>query len=233
MAALGIWLWSNPGAFGDSKPCTLEATTVVLGHSIPLGSRRLRVWSMTIYSLFLVPGVNLILPMALFLSLFLGYQAWHLRRAETPPSTKSNVIENGPDISPPSVTPRPDTRPSIVPTVIGMGFLITINLIFLIDIEVTLQRNRSRQTPGESAWTFGQILALLLLVLPLRDLVETISERRETKRKSELAHRDKKHLAELIEALRISIRTEGTSDAILDLVQKGADVNTVVEGTNK
>jgi hypothetical protein len=58
--------------------------------------------------------------------------------------------------------------PSIVPTVIGLVLLLVINIIFLDNIELTLL-----QASSEPGWTFGQILAMLLLVLPLRDLVET------------------------------------------------------------
>ncbi|KAJ7500912.1 ankyrin repeat-containing domain protein [Mycena galericulata] len=200
MASLGIWLWSNPGSFGISMPCsTGQPSTVLLGQPIALESNGLHAWSLVIYSLFLAPGLNLVLPLGLFLGLFLAYQAYHRQQ--------------GSDKSPPIYF-----HPSIVPTVVGLVLLLLINLIFLIDIELALRDNRRLQASGESAWTFGQILALLLLVLPLRDLAETISQRREQKHKEELARHD-------TEALRSSIRDEVQTDAILDLIKKGADVN--------
>jgi hypothetical protein len=44
-----------------------------------------------------------------------------------------------------------------------------INIVFVIDTELTIHRGVKQQQPGESQWTFGQTLALLLLSLPLRD----------------------------------------------------------------
>jgi hypothetical protein len=190
------------------------ATTVILGHPVPFGSSQLRAWSIAIYSLFLAPGLNLILPMGFFLALFLGCQACY-RHEQSDPNLQQ------------SLDPDHGRLPSIMPAIICMVLLLAINLIFMVDIELTLHENRSL---NDSTWTFGQILAMLLLVLPLRDIVETISARRETKRKEELARHEKRHLAQLTETLRNSIRDGGTPDGILDLVKKGADVNTMVEG---
>jgi hypothetical protein len=47
--------------------------------------------------------------------------------------------------------------------------LVIINSIFLVDIELTLSRNKHFQLAGDELWGSGQVLALLLLVLPLRD----------------------------------------------------------------
>jgi hypothetical protein len=47
--------------------------------------------------------------------------------------------------------------------------LAVINVLFIVDIELTLGRNKEYQTDEERQWGFGQILALLLLVVPLRD----------------------------------------------------------------
>lgn len=53
--------------------------------------------------------------------------------------------------------------------IVGLVLLIVINLIFLVDIELTLSRNKHFQVAGDNTWGFGQVLALLLLVVPLRD----------------------------------------------------------------
>jgi hypothetical protein len=142
--------------------------------------------------------MNLILPMGVFLSLFLTYQRWHRRRN-------------------PHAEPK---TPSIVPTVIGMVLLFAINVIFLVDIELTLRHNRGLQSPGEALWTFGQILAILLLVLPLRDLFETVLSRQEKRRRKEHT-----------ELLRNAIQENATSETIRALERNGADVNTMVEST--
>jgi hypothetical protein len=196
MASLGIWLWSNRSSFGIARTCPVSTT--ILGQPVHLGSSQLRTWSIVIYSVFLAPGINLILPLGLFLGLFLSYQAWHRRR-----------------------NPHPELNtPSIVPTVIGMVLLLTINVIFLVNIELTLRQNRELQSPGESLWTFGQILAILLLVLPLRDLVETVLSRHEKQRRKEHT-----------ELLRNAIKESATSETIRAIVKHGADVNVMVEGT--
>jgi hypothetical protein len=47
--------------------------------------------------------------------------------------------------------------------------LVAINILFIVDIELTLRRNKGDQTGDEATWGFGQVLALLLLIIPLRD----------------------------------------------------------------
>jgi hypothetical protein len=44
-----------------------------------------------------------------------------------------------------------------------------INILFIIDIELTLRRNKGNQTDGDDTWGFGQVLALVLLLVPIRD----------------------------------------------------------------
>jgi hypothetical protein len=238
MAGLGIWLWSDPRSFGTGKFCE-AASTVILGKNVPLGSSALRAWSLAIYSLFLAPGLNLIAPTALFLSMFLGYQKWHNTRCS----------KSGPP--PPRLTaaPSPTTSvlcringalktwynglpssPSIFPTVVSMVLLFVINLVFLVDIELTLRRNRGQQEAGESDWTFGQILAMLLLFLPFRDLIEAMLARRETRRQEELAHREKQRIDEHTVSLQNAILGTANTEILRDLVAKGATVNVQVEG---
>jgi hypothetical protein len=70
-----------------------------------------------------------------------------------------------------------------LPVILGLLFLMVINLVFLVDTEVTIHRGSKRQDPGESQWTFGQTLALLLLSLPIRDTSLLEFYRRESKRR--------------------------------------------------
>jgi hypothetical protein len=72
MAALGLWLWSNPHLFRSANSCATEfASIAVLNVHARLGSHGLRGVSISLYTLFLAPGFNLILPMLLFLSFFI------------------------------------------------------------------------------------------------------------------------------------------------------------------
>ncbi|KAI3605795.1 multiple ankyrin repeats single kh domain [Moniliophthora roreri] len=194
MAALGIWLWSGPGSFGHLSPC-VAASIAVLGNHIPLSSKGLHGGSLMIYSLFLTPGLNLVVPMGVFLGLYIYYQAWHRKHSHNSGS-----------------------NPSTMPIVISMVILLAINIIFLVDIELTLQQNQHLQEDSdESSWTFGQILALLLLVVPLRDLLEAI-----------LARREKRHREEDTTLFKNAILTE-KMEVIQVLVEKGVDVNVKVE----
>ncbi|KAJ7255357.1 hypothetical protein C8J57DRAFT_1518287 [Mycena rebaudengoi] len=184
MAALGIWLWSAPGSFGNPTPC---ASTVILGHRVGLESRGLRRISLLVYSLFLAPGLNLFLPMIMFLALFLTYHA--CRRYLF------------------------DDQLSIRPTIIGMVVLCAINIIFMVDIELTLRHNRPSD---ESAWTFGQILAMLLLVLPIRDVIEATIARIRTA------------------SIRDALRDELPMEKLLHLATlPGADINTRITESTK
>jgi hypothetical protein len=256
MSAFGIWLWSNPGSFGTSQPCT--ASTAILGRHIPLGSKGLRVVSLFMYSLFLTPGLNLVVPMVVFLGLYIWYQTLRKNRTrdlENPSQQESRHTAHFAQRSAAASSGQPgavngsDSRlrstlkpikgtivrllaslkgwrhhlsayPSILPIFIGLFMLIVINLIFIVDIELTLRANRSLQASDESEWGFGQILAMLLLVMPLRDLLETIFERRENRWK-------KKNM----EMLQNAIKNEEVAN-LENLITSAANVDVLVNGAN-
>jgi hypothetical protein len=165
MAAIGLWLWSNPTHFGSSVPCNLTLT--IIGHGVPFLSGPLRIVSLMMYSLVLVPGVNLILPFLFFLSLHIGYNhvrvAYDLLRGRGPPSSPGPSSQGSQKND--GSLPTAHTEFLIV----GLAFLVLFNVFFVIDIEKTLQHNKGNQTGGDNEWGFGQVLALLLLVVPLRD----------------------------------------------------------------
>ncbi|KAG6899697.1 hypothetical protein C0993_007857 [Termitomyces sp. T159_Od127] len=61
----------------------------------------------------------------------------------------------------------------------GLGTLAVIDIVLLVDTEVTIKDNTNRfHLSGEAEWTFGQTLALLLLLVALRDLGESILHKR-------------------------------------------------------
>jgi len=189
MAVLGLWLWANPGDFGSiSPPCSMSASVLVVGNKIPLASQGLRDWSMLIYSVLVAPGFNLIIPMVSIVAIHIFYNP-------------NNV--------------KPPTTQNYIPTVVGLLILAIINIIFIIDIEVMLLVNKPLQQGGDLDWTFGQTLALLLLLVPIRDTVETFMMRREKRRQNE--HTD---------SLRKAVEM-GEIGVIQGLIEKGADVNVV------
>ncbi|KAJ7048545.1 ankyrin repeat-containing domain protein [Mycena amicta] len=93
-----------------------------------------------------------------------------------------------------------------------MVLLFAVNLVFIFNIELTLRDNGHLRTRGESNWTFGQILAILLLVLPLRDL-RVFGVRRD-----------------FTTSLQSAVQWQGPTDLLRDLVRRGANVNVKAKG---
>jgi hypothetical protein len=137
----------------------------LFGKSIRLSSPTLQAWSLLMYSIFLVPALNLVLPAALFLALYI-----YLYRRHSLPS-------------------RNQRKAGSLPVVLGLVFLLLVNIVFMLDTELTIHRGAEYQPPGESQWTFGQTLALLLLSLPIRDTALLEFYRRESKRRLDLTLR--------------------------------------------
>jgi hypothetical protein len=193
----------------------------VLGVSVPFASGPLRIFSLVIYGLFLMPGVNLLLPMAAFLSLFLWHHSQHRKLESLIPT----VSPPHPSASRHPLSPRGIARrlkrtytrcihTPIFPVLIGLSLLLLTNLVLIIDIELTLHRNRGLQAPGEAEWGFGQVLAVLLLCMPLRDLLEMILARRQGRQERQIrAH-------EWREAVHL-----GDVERIFGLVKAGVDLS--------
>ncbi|KAJ7059339.1 armadillo-type protein [Mycena amicta] len=238
MGAIGLWLWSNPSKFGTHINC--DPTLTVIGGAVPFSSLGLRIFSLAIYCLLLIPGLNLVPPFLFFLALHITYnksqkrhshfwgQLDHLigsihllsifqdfhgtvqRGARALHSIPRSIralfrrqhiiapdLESGTQGSnPPSGHSLP-VEPHLVPSknhaaflIVGLVSLGVINIILLVDIELTLRRNKRNQSTEEDQWGFGQTLALLLLVVPLRDFVTSILDIRE-KVKREKAVKEK------------------------------------------
>jgi hypothetical protein len=71
-----------------------------------------------------------------------------------------------------------DSSPHTAFLIVGLVLLVAINVLFIVDIELTLRRNKGGQN-GDNTWGFGQVLALLLLVIPLRDAWGALQDIRE------------------------------------------------------
>ncbi|KAF6741735.1 ankyrin repeat-containing domain protein [Ephemerocybe angulata] len=218
MAGLGLWLWSNIRGFGrtrdDANICAAaHAQGAILGKSVPFASEALRISSFVIYAAFLVPGINLILPMTLFLGLYHCFLPSSQEHSESL-SARLRVWIQG-------RTHRfVVQRWEMLPPFIGLTFLLVVNVVFIADIELTLQQNAALldQSKEEAEWGFGQILAILCLFMPLRDLAETI-----------LARRPKQRRRDLNVGLETAMKSKDW-DAILILIQRGADPNVKLNG---
>ncbi|KAF5338352.1 hypothetical protein D9611_012506 [Ephemerocybe angulata] len=168
MASLGLWMWSNIQTFGNGADASLNdcaahyALIIILGKRVHFSSEALRIASLVFYAIFLVPGLNLALPIAVLLGLYNICR----RHLPTPTSTSKH---------------RPGAYKrswAILPLFIGLILLLVINVVFIADIELTLEQNASLQGMFGREWGFGQILSMLLLLVPLRNLAETILARR-------------------------------------------------------
>ncbi|KAJ7029880.1 ankyrin repeat-containing domain protein [Mycena alexandri] len=218
MSAVGIWLWQDPLAFGNTtnaNGCALRFSTyAVLGKFIPLKSQTLRIVSLVLYAMFLVPGLNLLIPISAFLAIILLFRACHgSRKANRFHPTLKQDLRSSPAfhskgrIGRNLLLLRAWYNPVVFPALVCLGLLLVINLILVFDIERTLRHNARLRMPGDATWNFGQILAILLVVLPLRDL------------RVFGVHRD------VTGSLRDALRWEATSDIIWNLARRGADVN--------
>lgn len=277
MAAIGIWLWSNPSEFGRAIPCYPSLT--IVGGAVRFSSTALKYCSLLIYSLLLIPGVNLVPPFLFFLSLHILYNhyrkpnismvshhssdparrisditlggvlraflkrrpqssdveadaqnaslhapilssATHPAQSEAQVSNIDDLRQENP-IQPHSQSvPTPEVHTAFL--VIGLQCLVVINILFLVDIELTLSRNKHFQFEGEGLWGFGQVLALLLLVVPLRDFATSIVDIRNKLREAHEMKREAQrsfehHLREAIERDTL----EGYD--FPDLIERGAD----------
>ncbi|KAF6763555.1 hypothetical protein DFP72DRAFT_955720, partial [Ephemerocybe angulata] len=180
MASLGLWLWSNIRTFGEGQDtandCAAKhALLAILGRHVPFASEALRIVSLSIYAIFLVPGVNLLLPIVVFLGFYHLHQVVPIPKVAGSERTPDSYIRRSRFWF--WIRRASNTivqRWGILPPFIGLIFLLLINLVFIVDIELALKQNGGLQGKDEAEWGFGQILAMLLLFMPLRDLAETI-----------------------------------------------------------
>ncbi|KAJ7840522.1 ankyrin repeat-containing domain protein, partial [Mycena olivaceomarginata] len=237
------------------------------------------------YSLVLIPGLNLIPPFTFFLMLHISYNwsreqhklfwtQWDSilrvlmpRRGSPSPDAEqgggsqrsstavsSGVAQHEPSDSSPNTTLpigitayNPGTQPRTAPDteqgsssqhstvvssgvaqpeqpgtphtaflIVGLVLLVAINILFIVDIELTLRRNKGDQTGDEATWGFGQVLALLLLIIPLRDAWGALQDIREKLKGAQ------QQFEELL--LRECQATPGFEE-FKQLIQKGADPN--------
>ncbi|KAG6876025.1 hypothetical protein C0993_006186, partial [Termitomyces sp. T159_Od127] len=198
MSAVGIWLWSNPEGFGTSRTCSLDAPISVFGIQIPLGSEGLKIWYIMIYSPVLIPILNLMVPGIFFEVLLLifhklGHRLWH-------------------------------NWDHVVNVTSALGVLATINIVLLVDNEVTLRINMSQHNlgSGETTWTFGQTLALLLLLVALRDLGESLVERRAGTLGKKLYNASRKGKIDIVQyVLDLGAKKEAINSSIQIASEKG------------
>ena len=141
-----------------------------------------------------------------------------------PIPSQERSVHSPPSGSSASQSPSSDADPAFL--IVGLVCLAVINVIFLVDIELTLSRNKQIQSREADEWGFGQVLALLLLVVPLRDFAKSILDiRRKSCEKEEHANREfEKHLRDAIQ--------DGTFEGhdFQSWIEQGANPDTQIEG---
>jgi hypothetical protein len=166
MGGFGIWLWSHPDTFGGSDDCYATnnfqspPSVFILGQKVSLVSKPLQHFSLLIYGFLLTPIINVSALAVLFLTPLL----YHYRQIHKQSATSEKHL-------------RRIRRLLILPLFI---LLIVINVVFLVDTELALKENKV----GDNTWTFGQTLALLLLLVPVRDFLDTLAKRREKRQET-------------------------------------------------
>lgn len=181
MAGVGIWLWSDSSTFNPQQElCLVPPSFVLLGHAVPITSSGLRGFSIFMYSLVLAPLANVVFPMALAILFYIRFN----QRYQTSPPTNMFFQKFVSLCSLQSPFGNAELKNyQIFPISICLFLLAAMNVLFVVDTEVTLHQNLRLQVAGESEsdWTFGQTLAILLLLIPLRDVLESFIKRHEGK----------------------------------------------------
>ena len=157
-SAFGLWLWFTIHHFGNCEPFT-KFTTLSIFVPIPVTSQYLRIGSIVIYIIGLVPFINIVVLGGLELLVVVGCQQI-IARIRKHKSLKSSPLESQEHPSHKS----PEPGPGLLSLFIALTFLV--QAYFVITTELTIHNNRHllRQDAQENDWTFGQTLAIALLV---------------------------------------------------------------------
>jgi hypothetical protein len=142
MAAFGLWVFTDILTFDTSQPnCTSSTVYYIFGHDVSITNKQFRTFWLVIYSYSIIPGLN-ILSISLGISLpFLIL--FHYNQAY-----------------------RPRWRYSVLALTISIP--VFLDIIIILSTEGMIARNAV--TADEHQWTFGQTLAVLLLIFPAMNL---------------------------------------------------------------
>jgi len=165
MAGFGIWVWSDIDDYGghDSRECTLQTVTVTFGISSSVTAELLHIMSLVLYSITAIPFFNIIISTAVLivsitipLSIIHSLIHWWKPVIDDQLSHDRNIVR--------------------IACYIALLITATIDILLIVDTELTIWRNRQLVQPEESRWSFGQTLALLLIILPLVDVATVVWE---------------------------------------------------------
>lgn len=164
--------------FGAAAQCAprLPISLRILGCSVAVTSRALRIVSLTVYAIIAVPVLNVVILGGIMVA-----SAWVLSWGFKMGTLVYLLIARG-------LEQRLEQQPlpplfsrmlsSLLRTILGhwsLYLLLGANVAIVVDTEAMITRTKPFVKPGESEWTFGQTLALLLLSLPLLELIRSLA----------------------------------------------------------
>jgi hypothetical protein len=150
IAGLGIWICSQVATFEDQPHCSPGTSTNFFDRDIPVTIEPVYIASMVVYSITALPGINLVLLVTLFMLMLLGLAVFLVKmmRGWDSSFTRRLAFIGGPLLC------------------------ALLDLLFVINTELMIRRNKGLVKEGESRWTFSQTLAMLMVVLPLVEVTK-------------------------------------------------------------
>jgi hypothetical protein len=170
LGAFGLRLWTNVSEFGSTPECIPNIRVATFGISTPASNARLRITSLVIYAITLVPVLNLAL---LILCITIAAELLLVCVLSL------GLVVAGAAISTGFVRDNNPTRKrmkylSHLAIVIGAPLLL--DSLFIADTERTIHLNRHEIGNAENQWTFGQTLAIALIALPLSEVIKQLAK---------------------------------------------------------
>ncbi|KAH9986662.1 hypothetical protein BJV74DRAFT_531954 [Russula compacta] len=169
-----VWLmyvWIKDSSFGSQPECNHLVKYVLVFADVRATVNWLRVLFImnlviTAFTLFFRFGAILFVYMEDLRNKFHNKLPSVVPRAPEPPKQGVASARKAPERSAAEEAVRKYVNASVVWAVYGVATL-----------ELIVQRNRSNIQPGEDAWGFGQIIALILIFGSVIDIVVTVRER--------------------------------------------------------
>ncbi|KAJ7166176.1 hypothetical protein C8R46DRAFT_997275 [Mycena filopes] len=203
VGGVGLWTWNKIATFGNQPECNPDTFIVILSRSVYVTrSPEIRHVSLALYGISVIPclnavtfgyfliligaygvvlglytlllaqavlGLTLVLPLLLILVVILvtgvGREGVSRSLARFLFPTPEEVMRRRHQIQ---------LFRKLLLSYSGIASTVTAMSILIANTEQMIRRSRSIVQPGESDWTLGQTLALLLLFLPIGEAVRVI-----------------------------------------------------------
>ncbi|KAF8316071.1 hypothetical protein DL93DRAFT_787937 [Clavulina sp. PMI_390] len=163
MSGFALWLMHNPSAFDHSlNPCTSTTVFWILGRLVNVTSAGFRAALITLYSLFLVPGVNILIVLVIWAMIYLPSCVLIWPLLWTLLWFWDNVIH--PCLPHPgALNPRSERIFAGLDMLRPLPFVIA-NSILIVITRKTIHANIIDLEGQE--WRLGQIFALVIAIFP-------------------------------------------------------------------